>query len=134
VNMANHKIPASLVATTWLSILALFADSTNLTDVFPSQITYHFEEADLSDDGGNDTAFLSGPADAPPLATSLAGFPVQDSNPLKHVYYDQDSPSLAATQLVDPISFSPFRHKESLLFVLVEGRDALYLWNKTLLI
>jgi hypothetical protein len=134
MNMANHKMPAFLVAATWLSILALFADSTNITDVFPSQVTYHFEEADLSDDGGNDAVLLRECADAPPLATSLAGFPVQDSNPLKHIFYDQDSPSLAAAQLSDPISFSPFLHEESLLFVDVRGRDALYLWNRTLLI
>ncbi|MFI5251357.1 MAG: hypothetical protein ACHQQQ_02900 [Bacteroidota bacterium] len=117
---------------TWVSIVVLFIDGANLTDIYSDSIAIHFDECtSLSDsESPQDTNTNSSGINYDPANQSL------DDNHIifKHIIFDQDSPSLAASQLLNHESCDVFSNQKCVWYQDLNLGFNRYLRNRTLLI
>jgi hypothetical protein len=120
----------------WVFIFAHFADSVNLTDLFPGITTIHFEEGDgvqstqeLCSIDNPGVMFQNGFNAFKEFFSSQAKI-----NSLKSVILDQDSPSLAATSYNSSESSILSPQEEPLFLRWVQTSESLYLQHHTLLL
>jgi hypothetical protein len=109
-------------------VVALLADSTNITDLFPDVTTIHFEETEgvLVDRSSIDLA------QTPPPATSVVH--ARWDQLQRFVLLDQDSPSLAPDSTSIAIMALPFLAEDAYTGSDLFVRLSLYLWDRSFLI
>lgn len=115
------------LALAWLSVLALFNDGANLTDLFSDTCTIHFDEV------------YEGPAVATSTSVVYHSSAGQELSPVhqptvKHIVLDQDSPSLAATSIIAAEISSLCPQKEDTPCQPVLRTELLYLENHSFLL
>ncbi len=120
----------------WFFAVALFADSVNLTDIFSSTVTLHFDEGDGS---GVVEQFLAAAA-APTSSHSFPG-DIQRGAINKHkkavpkqVILDEDSPSLPALSVNSLFSTELVPREEKVISHGVILTESLFLQHCTLLL
>lgn len=117
------------VAIAWLFLAANFLDMVNFTDLFTETVTIHFEES--VDNASSDAGYSMVIARVRPVKQNFE----REKHPvLKHILYDQDSPSLAANDRIveESTAFSPTRDKAP--YHHIETTSSLFLRHCTLLI
>jgi hypothetical protein len=123
------------LAMSWLFVVALFIDGANVTDIFSETSTVHFDDGSFDFSNGTDMPMV-GALTCANAGQLTSGVEVGTTLPstIRHLVFDQDSPSLAATDVVTLASIGVFPKDEKIVYETLCYSSSLYLRHCTLLI
>ena len=131
MNRFYRKTSKYSIVFVWVFIAAFLMDGANITDIYSDCETIHFEESANTAD-----VYVAVNTSTPHAIKPSAGKGYSHSGPLvlKHIVFDQDSPSLAARPICAEETSIFFSSSEQVLHREVHPASSLYLRNCTLLI
>ena len=128
----------SFLILTWISLIALFADGSNVTDIFSGTVTLHSDDdyASISLESGNTHGLLpitnDGAFSTTPHPSKKSGGKIPTAVP--QIIYDEDSPSLVGASFKNTLESSMLCEHHPVDYAIDLSSDPLYLRYRKLLI